>query len=399
MSKYSSLELITEKSVGMNNEITGCGILDYEFEDSVKNRYQYTNFYPGIIIVTSFLYAKDNEFLLMDAIKTMINQKCSGLVNKNVYQLEISSNIIKYANKNNFPIFIMRDQSILFQDFIFDIHKLIEKHASTSYFGKKIEYTLNNDDNGKSIIETLQELNPFLETVFIAVYFRFKKLPKETEIFGIVNELNDKLVFSEKDSIVYYKKGFLLVHSATLFENLNIDDILKNYESVLVDLANDFYISVSDVCHDIKFFGKAVNEAFYTSLLAQDNKVYCKYGDLGTFKLVITCKNCFDFEKFSQQFTDKLVEHDLEFGTEFLETALSYILSNGDLEECSLKMNVHINTIRYRLNNLSKVLNYNIFNKSDYEQISIAIKIHYFKIKHDEFERLYGLKLQNHYIM
>ena len=69
--EFTNLKLVAGKG-GLNNTVDRCGILDYEFVDGVREKWSITNFRDeNMIVVTSFLYAKDNEYLIMVGVKIM----------------------------------------------------------------------------------------------------------------------------------------------------------------------------------------------------------------------------------------------------------------------------------------------------------------------------------------
>ena len=81
--EFADLKLIAGRG-GLNKPVERCGILDYEFVEGVREKWYNTNFRDeNMIVMTSFLYAKDNEYLIMDAVKNLASRKCSGLIIKN----------------------------------------------------------------------------------------------------------------------------------------------------------------------------------------------------------------------------------------------------------------------------------------------------------------------------
>ena len=95
---------------GLNREVTHCGILDYEYDKNLSHKYYEYNYQMSdFLTLTSFLYAKNDPNLIYDAVKKLISKNGSGLIIKNIYRLPISENVIRYADHNNFPIFILND--------------------------------------------------------------------------------------------------------------------------------------------------------------------------------------------------------------------------------------------------------------------------------------------------
>ena len=116
---------------GLDNIVTGCGVLDYELDRSLNEKYVHTNFLPGQLVITSALFAKDNPFLLRDAVKYLVSRKCSGLVVKNVFHLPFHDSILRYADSKSFPILLADASQIFFEDFIIQIDRSIEVMKSS----------------------------------------------------------------------------------------------------------------------------------------------------------------------------------------------------------------------------------------------------------------------------
>ena len=68
---------------GLPREVSSVGILDYELDPSVKDRYICDNFHHDMLVVATFLYAKKNPYLIGDAVRHLIQKGCSGLLIRN----------------------------------------------------------------------------------------------------------------------------------------------------------------------------------------------------------------------------------------------------------------------------------------------------------------------------
>ncbi|MBO5994421.1 MAG: PucR family transcriptional regulator ligand-binding domain-containing protein, partial [Firmicutes bacterium] len=92
---------------GLVRHVSSVGILDYEFLPEVSGRYKHYNFDEAQLVVTTFMYARNNPNLVMDAIKDLISAGVSGLVIKDVFKIRIPDTAIRYAEAKNFPVFIL----------------------------------------------------------------------------------------------------------------------------------------------------------------------------------------------------------------------------------------------------------------------------------------------------
>ena len=112
-----SLRLVAGEG-GLARPVHEVGILDYELLPDVKSRFQRVNFYEGQLVLSTFLYAKDNPFLITEAVKYLVSKGSSGLIIKNVFHLQIPDGAIRYANARNFPLFVTVGDSFLFDQVI-----------------------------------------------------------------------------------------------------------------------------------------------------------------------------------------------------------------------------------------------------------------------------------------
>ena len=90
-------------------------------ERSLNQKYANLNFLPERMVVSSLLFAKNAPFMIRDAVKYLISKDASALVIKNVFCLPIHESILRYADSKNFPIFLMDDTHMFFEDFIMQV--------------------------------------------------------------------------------------------------------------------------------------------------------------------------------------------------------------------------------------------------------------------------------------
>ena len=71
-----NLRMICGKG-GLSRRVTSVGILDYEFLPEVSGKYRHYNFDEGQLVVSTLMYARDNQNLVMDAVKELIKDRKS----------------------------------------------------------------------------------------------------------------------------------------------------------------------------------------------------------------------------------------------------------------------------------------------------------------------------------
>lgn len=102
---------------------------------------------------------------------------------------------------------------------------------------------------------------------------------------------------------------------------------------------------------------------------------YVLYDDLGIYKVILPYCGSAVMREFSDRYMRPLEDYDLETNGNLLETAICYVVSDGDLQRTADALAQHKNTIRYRLKNISNVTGINALETRDYEILSMAVRI------------------------
>ncbi len=376
MFQSEGLTLLTSNST-LSNPVTRCAILDYEYEESLMEKYVYVQFQKNQLILTSFLYAKENEFLISKAIKCLKQRGCSGLIVRNVFHIAIRENIIRYADSMNFPIFVLKNPNIFFEDIIIAVHEMNKDYNSIHAFENKINNLLAHPEDTKLQLTTMTNINPSYNSDLITVYFKGKKEFTEKIYFGIIKRFKESNILKNSDSIFYYNNGFMIICTRQIFQSKSIDSLISLFLEVLSEDCSNFYIGVSSIYHSINDLRNSILESLYSSSFHSEiHKDYVMYKDLGIYQVIIPYAKDKVMKNFLYQYLYPLRDHDAEYQTNLFETILEYVRNHGNVLETAKFFNQHKNSVRYRLNKISQVLNCNIFDKENYEKILIAVKIH-----------------------
>ena len=375
--EFSNLRIIAGRG-GLDNVVERCGILDYEFVDGVKDKWYNTNFREeNMIVVTSFLYAKDNDYLILDAVKKLASRKCKGLIIKNIFNLPIRENVIRYADTMNFPIILVEGSDIHYEDLIILINQRVKHYSSVNYRENKVDEILRNGTNNELIEKLAYEINPSFKSDMIALYVDFLEDSSVEAYLKVEDMLLSKNVISTSDSAFYYKGGMFIVLSKDMFTTIDemvlIKPILDAFEGDL----SKFRIGVSTVHHLVYQIKQCFEEAKYAaSLKTGIEKNIMLYEDLGIYKIILPFCDNEIMKEFARKYIKPLEDFDLETNGNLLETAVGYVLNDGDLQKTADAMIQHKNTIRYRLKNISNILEMNIFETKNYETLSCAVRIY-----------------------
>ena len=375
--EFANLRVIAGRG-GLNNAVERCGVLDYEFVDGVKNKWYNTNFrVENMIVITSFLYAKDNDYLILDAVKKLVSRKCQGLIIKNIFNLPIRENVIRYADTMNFPIILIEGSDIHYEDLIILINERVKHYESLHYRESKVDEMIRNAANNEVVERIAYEINPSFKSDIISMYFdavddfSAEKYPEmEEKIIG-------KGILTASDSMFYYKDGFYIVLTRDMFSTINEMELVEPILKTFGDSLKNFKVGISPVHHLLYQLKNSLEESRYASRLkGLSDKEVMLYDELGLYKIILPfCENEI-LTEFARTYIKPLEDYDLETNGNLLETAIAYVLNDGDLQKTAEVMIQHKNTIRYRLKNISNILGIDVFEIKHYETLSCAVRIY-----------------------
>lgn len=379
---FAGLKLIAGAD-GLSRTISKPGILDYEYDPRVTKRYIDINFHPGQFVLTTFLYAVNNEYLIFDAVKNLVSRGASGLVIKNIFSISIPQNAINYANSNNFPIFILNETTVYFEDLILDIYKAIDNIERSSGAEKIIDTILESSENTSLVKKNARKLNPSLCSNFFTVYLDFKDslCDGDYDYVKLFGKLRTSDILSDTGVYLKYHSGILIVISMPVlpsFENKQqFTDFTQNLLYSLPIEYDDFYVGISRAHFDLTEFAISVNECMCAEQICRkQNDTFKHFDSTGVYQIVLPLRNNIWFNSFAMSFINPILEYDMQSHTSFLPTIISFIECNGDIPATASYMNQHENTIRYRLKKLNDIFSIDYQNKEDYALLSLAVKIY-----------------------
>ncbi len=376
--QLKKMELIAG-SGGLGKEITHCGILDYEYDKDLSRKYYEYNYQMShFLTLSTFLYAKDNPNLIYDAVKKLIAKDGSGLIIKNIYRLPISDNVIRYADHNDFPIFILNDSYPFFEDIIVMISKAMERYDSLYYLGQKVEAFLSGEISGSQFSQAMLDMKPSLEEPLVAAYFMAKEPFSQEDYIRIENQMYDRSVIKPTDCMFFYGNGFMLIHSGPSVQDQPLEDMLRPYMFAAdLQVSHQFTVGVSGVHHTISEMEKTIQECLYACSFADETAGSVSFfDDLGLYQAILPFAQNSSMVSYMNRFIHPLEIYDNEKNSHLLNTVTQFVKESGSLENTAAAMGQHKNTIRYRLNKAGSILGIDPLSLGGYEQLALAVRIY-----------------------
>lgn len=363
---------------GLNRKVVGSGILDYELDSILKDRYLHNNFHEGQFVLTTFLYAKDNEHLIGEAVKYFVEKGVSCLAIKNIYNLPIHNYVLRYADSMNFPILIMENPNIYFENLILNIDECIKRMEDFEYGQIEIDTILNTNLDNSSLENYIYKMNPSLLKHHIAIYFNFKEELDTVKFSEFRTKYRNSKFNISSSSLLRYKNGFIMIYSAEHIDKSIISKTIHEIVHALLDHSNmNLDVGVSQVHYHLYEIKLSLSESIVASLINTDrDRKFMLYNELGLYKLIFPYSKDSHMIRFSDDILKSIQDYDAEYKSSLTQTVIEYVKFSGNLSELAKTLNLHENTIRNRLGRIETITGLNFKNLEHYEQLSLAVKIH-----------------------
>lgn len=361
---------------GMSRKIKEVAILDYELCDKLKNRYSHTTFCEDQLILTSFLYAKDNPFLIDEAVKYLVAKGTSGLAIRNVFNLPIGEQTLRYADSKHFPIMLIKSTHVYFEHIVYEVDRHAGQMADVEFARRELDTIFAGSMSEADLRYHAKQLNPSIQERYFCVYFKYQDDFNQDEFLGKHLKFESSDFNIASNCLCQYKQdGVLFICSGDVPEK--VDNVLaEKIISALSNKSREHAAGFSDVHFTLADFKYCVMESVYAALLNEEsNEPFSRYRDAGVYKVLFPAMDNNRTISFSKSILEPISDYDIANHANLLETLKIYLKNDCDLQATADELQQHINTIRYRLEKLRHLINLNYKSFSQMEQISLAIKI------------------------
>ena len=378
-----SLRLVAGED-GLARPVREVGILDYELLPEVKSRFQRVNFYENQLVVSTFLYAKDNPFLITEAIKYLVSKGSSGLIIKNVFHLQIPEGAIRYANARNFPVLLTTGDRMLFDELIIRVDRAQRQAESYEGIQRQIDQLLLDREDRDQVISDARAINPSLKNELRAVYVLFPQAAGHDEGLARFEVLERRLASTSlaayTNVFAPYDDGVLLVVSGEhmvgdggkaagdTVANLLRAEVLDNEVSAAVGLG--------DAHFELHELADAITEAVSAARFAlHRGGGVVRFADLGVYRLLLPYLQSPALHTFARQTLEPLRVYDAEAGPHLLETLRAFCDCGQSFTRTAEALGQHENTVRRRLERIAAITGLSYREADQMEQLSLARKV------------------------
>lgn len=350
---------------GFHNKINHVAVWDYETCELIAE-----NFSPEDFALTTLVAIKDRIDELYGAVETMIKVGISCLAIKNIYFDYIPDEVLKLADKNNFPI--MTFENTFTEDIIVSVNRAIDEKREYENLALKVDDILYKNLNDISIKRIARRINVNFKEKNVVAFCK-----KKNSKLAVIKSFSDKEMDEVFSKIIPYKDGYILINTFEQVDEKDIGNIILRRLKWWGFTEKDYVIGISDLHEKLGDIGKSIQESLYAFK-------YCKlyknnisfFDEIGINKIILPTLDNPWIIKYYKDMIEPLIDYDKNHETELMNTAVKYVENNGDMKVTAEELYQHSNTIRYRIERINKILNENCKTKHFYEELAVAVRIY-----------------------
>jgi len=364
---------------GLEKPIERSGILDYEYEQHFAKG----QFVKDSFVISSLLFAKEHPEMILDAVKGLLSDQVSGLAIKTIYFKELPEEVIKFANENEFPIFLFDKSSAFFEDIITVISDKIRSVDRFELIESKLDTILNKNISKGMIKELALEINRDFKNLHYVVYCKEKKYIDDSKMSTFLEQIRKASAFGEESSILKYKKGILIIRTAGDGDGKKLETGQKNiFADIHLD-SRDYWVGFGGLYTKLEDLDSSVNEAIYGAMACEiENHDIFHFHEIGTYGVLLPNQDSVWMKSFHGRVTGPIKDYDRRYGTQMFETLGAYVTSEGNIQRTADLLFIHNNTVRYRIAKIRELVGMEKREGLFHEEIFLAMKL----------EKIYQLK-------
>jgi len=358
---------------GLARPISEVGILDYELVPGLTSRYQRNNFYEAQLVLSTFLYARDNPYLVTDAVRYLVSVGASGLVIKNVFHLELPEAALRFANARNLPVMVVADEGLFFDEVIIDVGLRVRELSDSSFAQRTIDGMLRGEQDPTSVRAHALRLNPSFEEEHVALFAQASDEYARDVAEALGSRDAAGAHVDVRSLLCPFDDGLLLVVSADVLTQADVDGAVETLRGEMDALGMRGAIGVSLVHRSLDEFSQAVLEAIHAQRMAQRRGRYLtRYETLGVLRAVLPHASSGAMRAFAEAIIGPIRDFDAENNAQIARTLEAYLDSGRSVPDAAARLGTHPNTVRYRLGQVASICGLDWRVPEQMEQLSLA---------------------------
>lgn len=293
------------------------------------------------------------------------------ILNVGPYIKSIPQKVIEYCNENEFPLFTVPWEIHLI-DVTFDFcHRIIANEENETSIATAFRNLIFSPENKEAYVSALERRgfhNYGEYTLLLMQADRNGSLVSGDEWHNIQFIMQSVLKNIDKPFCIFDQENYLVmtasgVNSSQMeaYAKILNNELLNQFQNVTVN------VGISETVTGYFDMQSCYKQAFTASNTAKLwNRKILKYQDTGIYKLIYAVGDTSVLKRYVEDTFRNITDYDSLHNTDYLNTLKSYLENNGSIQKVSNQMQVHRNTINYKM----KFIRENFGIKLEYSDIA-----------------------------
>lgn len=345
-----------------------------------------TTFLNGGEIAFSTGIGLNNGLSLLELIENTYIHKAAGIIlNIGPFLENISDEVIKFGNDHDFPIFTVPWKihiAEIMRIFSYTIIKKSQKDLQIAaafknaiFFPKQEElYSVALTQNGflpswsysACIIKILDKDGNFMSAT------KLENTAMSLEHYLQHDKFENFAVFVNENDIV------TILGNYSEEECIRVKEAFLKYFSGYTDKSESKYLGIGRLTKSVRCLYKSYNQAASIAKLhlsGKINQALVAYSDMGAYRLLMGIEDQDIITDYYDKTIRPLIEYDEQNNSNLCDILRVYLDNNGSVKDTADIFYVHRNTINYKLNKISEILNINLSEFDARFQITLAFML------------------------
>lgn len=345
--KYD-IKLISGEN-GMNNQVRWVHIIENEQTLSFLKGYELV-FTTGI----GMTGATDDDYVSFAS--SLIDRRVSGwVINVGPYIEDVPQKLISFCEEKNFPLFTIPWKEKLV-DVTYELsHSIILSEDKSLTISDCISGIIFHSGDEASYAEVLEREGFRKDDKYQIVYFN----PSfDHENTPNIHQIEPKIYTLSKYALLFENTNLAVVMADASKDD--IEDIIDQIKDAL-GRDMDYYIGVSSQARGLFELARLFKQAKLSADCALNNcKPILSYSEIGAYQIIGQVDDEKVISEYLETYIENIVEYDKNNGTNYLDIIKLYIKCDGSVKEMADILNVHRNTINYKIKFIKSFFNLNM---------------------------------------
>lgn len=332
---------------GLTRRVKHVNLLDYEYDGLTPDGISGDGLFDrDAVIVTSFLFLKDNPEKILPVVKQLKADQVSALAVKKVYFRELPREVLDYADDEALPIFMSDLENSYSENVVVGLTEAIEDFDNSDMLESSVKKLLKETEASERFV-LAREIFKGLEGTYRMVCLKPKKKLYSVEFQHTIQRLRT----IANVTVLPYEGRILLAVEG------NDEDF--QYELLMSRLnlsTNAYYSGISISDSGVDNISEHIKESIYACDLAEKrSQDLINFKDMGVWQMLEPNKDDIWIKNYCRRAIRTLGGRNSAHSP-MLDTIREYVRQDLSINAAADAMHVHKNTIRYRISKAKEML-------------------------------------------